>query len=1059
MGLFAVYCIMASWGVAHGSTSDSISKERLNNYCRAVTSSRDSYCKSHKSPAVCHGSSISCLSEAVLRWEASIATTVPTTQLPHSSSTTVPSRPTESADVNSAIVTVTLKNQDEYCRTISGKSNSYCKVTVRSSKCHGATEISCSVSVVSAHLLSGAVRRSTTTKAPTTTTKTTTTTRTTTTTKAPTTTTTKAPTTSTPIAGPDPCELPDAVLLGRSPTSGNSYYMPLASMRACMMNTRISHANAIWTLHNMHFGIAESYSFTDLATGSLSSVHSNTCRHTVHPVEVDLVGEIVDQLASYNAILSTMSSDQVNAYLLEERPAYEFHSNLLTLMNRLHDAHTLYTTPFDMFRVYSPISFGSKIGPSGSQQITLRMSFDTADPLGRLAYVYRQVYGASLPMGSEYIGAVVTHINGIDALEFLKSMTFGELSASYQQSEQRLNAYIFSTSVLAFSQVLSTLPQYNSMILRFANGFEAKVKFLGQFADLSSSPYYNVPNLRSTPALSAYMHTNPAFAAFISQETDAAEKQETLWKYAASAAASGAPHGAGLTAANHARRALSKKHKSLLDPVSNLRRDNLLNVPLAYDPLNPDEDLDPVFVNADVLKNLITETLSIEQSSYFTELGGMSYSFVDDMVVVRVPSMVPEPRYNGDGNFYFFPDFVQVQEAARANGIRRLLFDVTGNGGGYVISAYALMWYVMADTSRICAPLRKRITPNWAIWIASFGDGLGPMVDQYLAPKGAGLVSEIDPIFAELANLMNLIFDGLGLPSDVLGSATKANALAQIAAVKQNILSKALRDQPAAIMKYLKGRTWLPAEIRYMVPSTGFAPFDPAELTTVGSSGLRFVPFLANYKSPNKKFWGKKSSDYSAPGEYAFCQDVLQTMPQLASGYDRSYWTQIAFVSDGTCGSACSLFTQGVQLSGSAVAFTYGGVADAAMDVASFAGGNVEEYADFWPQLALAARVGQIVSRGQSPWSKAHERTWVASPIAFPTRAGARFNWNMMFSSDMGPDALPRQFYLIPARKHLNMWASTSAELELIYHEIARTPSWRGIAPQFASSHGQCSAE
>ena len=870
----------------------------------------------------------------------------------------------------------------------------------------------------------------------------------------------------------DPCALADATLLGRSPTSGDSYFMPLASLRACMLNTRITHASAIWTLHNLLYGVAETYSFTDLVVDSVASEQSNDCGHRVHPVKVELEALIGAQISDYDKMLSGQDPDAVNEILNEERPAYEFHSNLLNLFNRLHDAHTSYATPYDMFRVYFPFNFGSRM-QDGRQVVTLRYTTDPAQSLGRLAFAYQRLFGTT-PLPTRYNDTVITLINNMCPMEYLRSLVAddGPLAASYQQTEQRLNAYIFTSPLLVLSQVLSNLPDYDAVTLRFEDGYETSVNLMGQFADLSTSPYYSVPNLRSTAALSSYLHSNPAFNAFVGLESDLEAKKPTLWKYASAAAAAPIIHGGRIMSSVHSDRLaqLSKKHKALLDPVRNHLRDNLLNVPLPIDPL--EDDSSPhraVFANATVLDKVIKETLASSEGGAspagalrFNTAGGFTYAITGDTMVIRIPSMVPEPRAQDDKNFYYFPDFVVAQRAAIARNVSRLLVDVSSNGGGYIVSAYALLWYLMADADRICAPLRVRVTPNWKLWLDSFGSGIAATVDTYLGPKGDDLADEIDQIFANVSALVTLVYDGLGYTQDVLGASTKAVSLAKVEAAKQSILAKPNKgDRADAIRAYLKDRSFIPddAEVKdSLLPVAGFTPFDPTEFVRPHTAGETFLPLLSNYKQPQSRNWGRPAN-YSQPGEYAWCGDVLLNMPTVAAGYRAGYWTQVAFVTDGTCGSACALFTQAIQTNGDAVGFTYGGAADTALDVASFAGGNVEEYNDFWPTLAFAAKLGELVSGGAAPWAAAHEHTWVAHPIAFPTKASARFNWNMMFSEAMGDAALPRQFYLMPGRKHFNVWPNTDTGRADLYAQIAAIPDWAAIPAQFKDSHGQCPLE
>jgi hypothetical protein len=123
------------------------------------------------------------------------------------------------------------------------------------------------------------------------------------------------------------------------------------------------------------------------------------------------------------------------------------------------------------------------------------------------------------------------------------------------------------------------------------------------------------------------------------------------------------------------------------------------------------------------------------------------------------------------------------------------------------------------------------------------------------------------------------------------------------------------------------------------------------------------------------------------------------------------------------------------------------------MDVAAFAGGNVEHYDEFWPRRALGARLGNIVSGGAAGWTQSHANSWVSSPIAFPTKAKVNFNWNMMFAEALGEEALPRQFYLIPGRKHFNIWISEETDRHAFFSEISTINDWGSAQAQFAATH------
>ncbi|KAF4721495.1 hypothetical protein FOZ62_015965, partial [Perkinsus olseni] len=140
-----------------------------------------------------------------------------------------------------------------------------------------------------------------------------------------------------------------------------------------------------------------------------------------------------------------------------------------------------------------------------------------------------------------------------------------------------------------------------------------------------------------------------------------------------------------------------------------------------------------------------------------------------------------------------------------------------------------------------------------------------------------------------------------------------------------------------------------------------------------------------------------------------------------------------------------------LQLTGAATAFTFGGLANEAMDVAAFGGGNVLDYDDISPLLNIASHLGYWATFGESDWSKRHTNTWVNKPIPFPNIGGVGYTWNIILASQLGPHSLPRQFYIIPPHKHLNMWARNFDERAAIHEEIVSIKNWTHLRmnPQF----------
>ena len=72
-----------------------------------------------------------------------------------------------------------------------------------------------------------------------------------------------------PIGGwprKDPCWKLNRMAGGYESLLGDIYYTSITDLKKCLLGLKITNYKALWTLHNLHFGIAEAYSFTDIAT-------------------------------------------------------------------------------------------------------------------------------------------------------------------------------------------------------------------------------------------------------------------------------------------------------------------------------------------------------------------------------------------------------------------------------------------------------------------------------------------------------------------------------------------------------------------------------------------------------------------------------------------------------------------------------------------------------------------------------------------------------------------------------------------------------------------------
>ena len=1088
--------------------ASSLSKPRLNRFCQVSLSNRDSYCRDHVS--VCHGSDLVCADHVVLFWEG-----------------------------NATIDKFTVAEYDAFCRE-ANSSLSICKFDIhkctltlkdcspralKKSKTKSvlstvlkmiAPKNTNSAPASSANIPARRIRNMrvteplsnrntwadedvgprargmsvqyeaemlTTTPAP-----------------AP-----RVWTTTTDQK--DACGLHSAILSHHSVLQGDSYFLLIRDLRKCLDSLKISHGNALWTLHNLRFGVAETYSFTDIMTDSAASEHTNVCGHSVHSVQVDLVREIDNLIAVHQSALTHLNPIATDEYMRATQPAYVFHSKLTVLMNRLHDAHTMYSMPFDMFKVYAPISFGSEmkiVSGKKKQIVTLRMHVpnENNDPFDKLVNMYRRVHGMDkavpkvegVGIPDWYAGQEVKKINDLPALDFLLSLVAdgGPFAGSFTQTEQRLNAFIFSVPVLSFSPLLGPLPLFDSLKIvmhdMHRDDTPYKVKLMGQFMDRSMLGI-DVPNLRSKESLEKYIHNNEVFNSFVKLDTNTQGDVNLLWAAASAAATAGkktveddeitaedlelvrdaASHWRALTVRKAAAAAADamKRHKRFTDPVINAMRDNLLvaamvegdtrmdmgdivqsaleeisesapsspnkmipcNSPLAKSPLrqtgqyasgtsrlatsplrhvptsrspnsstkhsdssakravmktsgnipstierfsigvnsrlkpssagstqaeahHSDMNKSASFAKSlkkdsgtNVLARLssvfrFTESGANDQEAGwnvlshapamsptlclamdedredikrllpFSNVDNLQYLIKDDTMIVRVPSM--NPVYKGHADFEMFPEMVTIQNRAKERGIKRLLFDVSGNAGGLVVSAYALQWYVTPTADAICAPLSKRISPHWSLWLDSFGDGLDALLDRHMVTKGSGLASKLSMIFDQLHALTVVIYDGLGLLPAQIGPTKKGGALARILLKRSEIgAMKTDQEKASAIIDYIRSRKFLPPNMpnngEDLLPLHGFEPFSPVEMELLDGSYRADM-----YRTHERRRWGSQESKYSKKTVFRFCHERIAKMPDIAKGYKHGYWAEVGFVSDGTCGSACALFLQGI---------------------------------------------------------------------------------------------------------------------------------------------------
>jgi len=154
----------------------------------------------------------------------------------------------------------------------------------------------------------------------------------------------------------------------------------------------------------------------------------------------------------------------------------------------------------------------------------------------------------------------------------------------------------------------------------------------------------------------------------------------------------------------------------------------------------------------------------------------------------------------------------------------------------------------------------------------------------------------------------------------------------------------------------------------------------------------------------------------------------------------------VTYLSDGLCGSTCSVASTSPYLAGLTTFVTFGGIKGDTLDITSFNGGNVGTYqggrSALWKHaLSPAVDAGIYFPEEESP-------TWPFAPIPMNLLA-VRFAQRAEYPRALGPNALPREWYTIPASYHLDVWSSLpldnynhlSVEAEWKLYDLYRTTS------------------
>mmetsp|Transcript_23274 Transcript_23274/g.51088 ORF Transcript_23274/g.51088 Transcript_23274/m.51088 type:complete len:609 (+) Transcript_23274:1160-2986(+) len=361
-----------------------------------------------------------------------------------------------------------------------------------------------------------------------------------------------------------------------------------------------------------------------------------------------------------------------------------------------------------------------------------------------------------------------------------------------------------------------------------------------------------------------------------------------------------------------------------------------------------------------------------------------------------------------------------------SKGGKRLLIDLSGNAGGWPDFANVLTQMVaphLETQTELASHYAVRIGEFWHDWLTSFS-GTERSKRAHVLRQDVIDEEEVTQTATRLLNLYTLE-DKLGKVPLTNRAKTELQRIAKGSAgadifMAEEMEKKNARDLAKGIdgdffEKTLTGKHkqgWFPFTDDVKDPETGSA-FKPA-----------LQPYLKQTETHN---WGGKEDTYSQKYIYS-CE--LPWKKKLGCTDGRKHqWPELAILTDGTCEDSCALVASKLQFAAGAMVFSYGGVPGEVMDTGASAGGDVREWDQVWKTTFYAALIGDAIMGKDSKigqrlrQEKADKRQYSRTlPLPMPTTADVSFNFNMMFVPEMGKNALPREWYVIPAHRHYDVW-------------------------------------
>eukprot|EP00931_Biecheleriopsis_adriatica_P059195 TRINITY_DN35386_c0_g1_i1.p1 TRINITY_DN35386_c0_g1~~TRINITY_DN35386_c0_g1_i1.p1 ORF type:complete len:945 (-),score=155.97 TRINITY_DN35386_c0_g1_i1:37-2844(-) len=791
-------------------------------------------------------------------------------------------------------------------------------------------------------------------------------------------------------------------------------FQRLVDARKCLDALTITAEVLYHTVRHVEHGILDLYSFDSLAGGSRESEQSVSkgCSFEVHDVNVDVRQEL-SQLKAKTMEQFGLVGQEFET-LLEEKnrgktlPAYPIHSEIAEMFRRLYDGHTVYIPPW-VTTVYPWYIYVPSDSPPTASSV------DATDRIK-----LKVIAGETQPevwMLGEYDRQVLEVVDGhkkYSAFDWIKQ-TARDRVGTYKSLGARVNSQVNAWGLGLFALGQSSFPESDNVTFKVKSPTKlddgdvyditmyAIVKRLGSKSRAEVNEVVNVNDRWTLTKEWLDSHITP-------DRTERHQRMKRVMFLAKQLAAKPAePSDVPVHPWQRWKMPMTEiTPGSSQKPHLELQAARRLQMVEGVDEIAryPDPKVDWGHAPEIFVYHLRSKSTA----------------------VLRVTSFMP-PAKDSVNILNYFAGIIRMYKAAVGTGAKRLLLDLTDNGGGVVEAANVLIQLIAPrhDTKKkLCNPYKARLEPFWRDWLDSFGGKWEKIAQAASNMSATELVEKLEQL-KELFDLADGLGAGVPLNAKYLATLLLQVEDAYDPAEKKRLIMAALETQDILQHSLLVGED----------ASSGWFPF-PGDVKDM--DGNDFHPATKPYLANVRHKWGNRISNYSDNFQmacsFAFNRDIDLLMWQMGGSMTgaKHQWKELAVLTNGLCGSACSMTATKLQMAEGATVFTFGGVPGEKMDVSAFAGGNVEQYKEFWPTVLQAALIGDIL---HGPNTKIGQRLRAGAKIGdfdatlllpLPTPAVMTFNFNMIFEPTLGERALPREFYLFPAHKHYDRWLATEAD-------------------------------